>query len=81
MPANRKCVFANEQIHHIFNRDELEEYRWLSYPEYINPQLKNITNISPVMNNFKSADDYRKFVLDQVLYAREIEKIKHLMWE
>lgn len=76
-----RYIHINPVCSFIIQPDELEEYRWSSYPEYINLQLKNFTNTSPVMNNFKSVDDYKRFVLDQVSYARDIEKIKHLMWE
>lgn len=35
----------------------------------------------PVLGQFKSIEDYKKFVLDQVDYQRKLNEIKHLVLE
>lgn len=76
-----RYIHLNPVSSFIIQPSELEKYNWSSYPEYVYPSSKNLCSPSLVMNNFKSIEDYKKFVLDQVSYARELEKIKHLMWE
>lgn len=76
-----RYIHLNPVVSYIIEPIELEKYYWSSYPEYLGLSSNKICNSSLIMDSFKSADDYKKFVLDQVSYAREIEKIKHLMWE
>ncbi len=75
-----RYIHLNPASAFIIQPNELEEYNWSSYPEYINPSTNNLCNSSLVLNNFKSTHHYRNFILDHVSYARELEKIKHLMW-
>jgi len=61
--------------------EELENYPYSSFPEYLNPQENNLYYKEIVLNNFKTSIDYKKFVLDQADYQRKLEEIKHLMLE
>lgn len=65
----------------LIEPEELENYWWSSYPEYLGMSNKNITDKELVLNIFASVEEYKQFVLDQVDYARELEKIKHLSLE
>lgn len=60
---------------------ELDQYRWSSYREYIDPGLPEFCSKEEVLNHFKSPQDYQQFVLDQASYALEIEFIKHQIIE
>ena len=33
------------------------------------------------MDLFKNIKDYKKFIMDQISYAKELEKIKHIALE
>lgn len=52
-----------------------EDYEWSSYNEYLNG--KGICAKNEILNFFKSAKDYKKFVDDQINYAQKLELIKH----
>ncbi len=57
---------------------ELENYEWSSYPEYIGMGTNNtICSKDIILDQFKDSEEYRKFVLDQEAYGRELEFIKH----
>ena len=55
---------------------ELKEYKWSSYLEYLG-LAKEICFKDEVLEQFKSAKNYERFVLDQVDYARRLDFIKH----
>lgn len=59
----------------------LENYRWSSFPEYINPSRSLFTNPDFILSFFKTKGVYKKFIFDQADYQRELEKIKHLVLE
>jgi len=58
--------------------DNLEDYEWFSYPEYIYQHKDDICQKDIILSFFKSIEDYKKFVTDHADYARALEKIKHL---
>lgn len=53
-----------------------EDYEWSSYNEYLNNN-KGVCSKEEILNFFKSAADYKKFVDDQIAYAQELKLIKH----
>lgn len=57
--------------------DDLEEYSWSSYLEYIGLNSPQICGKEIILDQFKSPEEYKKFVLDQESYGRELEIIKH----
>lgn len=60
---------------------EIEEYAWSSFREYLHPSKNQICFSKEILNFFKNPKEYKKFVLDQANYQKEIEKIKHLVLE
>jgi len=55
-------------------------YNYSSYKIYLNQEKSDLVDFSDVMIDF-SPEDYRKFVLDQKDYQRELSGIKHLVFE
>lgn len=76
-----RYIHLNPVSSFLIEANELENYQWSSYPEYISDDRNNISNKDLIMNIFGSKNKYKKFVLDQVEYARELEQIKHLIME
>lgn len=58
---------------------DLKNYPWSSYPEYITEYPETICATEAVLTNFSTRQDYEKYVLDQVEYARSLEQSKHLL--
>lgn len=59
---------------------DLNQHKWSSYHEYI--ENKNgICSKEDILGFFKSSKKYEKFVLDQVDYGKQLEKIKHQLIE
>lgn len=76
-----RYIHLNPVTSYIIKPEELENYLWSSYQEYIKTATKQLSSPDIVLNQFPSREAYKKFVLDQVNYARELEKIKHLTFE
>lgn len=83
-------VETNEQLLHLsryihlnplvsYLVKDLDSYKWSSFPEYINltDAKKTICDKKIVMDQFKSHEEYRQFVLDQADYGKKLEVIKH----
>ncbi len=60
--------------------DDLENYPWSSFKEFINGQ-KDIVDTEVVLSYFKNTKDYKNFVYDQAAYQRKLDAIKHLVLE
>ena len=60
---------------------ELEEYPYSSFPEYIGKSQINLCNKDIVLSYFKTPLSYKRFVFDNANYQRELSKIRHLLLE
>lgn len=60
-----------------------ENYPWSSFREYLDldEQKEKICDSRLVLDNFKSRQSYETFVYDQVSYAKELDRIKHLTFD
>jgi len=79
-----RYIHLNPSTAYIVEPENLENYKWSSLVEYLNEKFNsNCSFISPkiILDFFKRKEDYRKFVLDQASYQRELDKIKHLTLE
>jgi len=59
--------------------NDLDHYLWSSYPEYVGLKKVEISNPEPILAHFKDKSDYKRFVLDQADYQRELERLRHLL--
>jgi len=75
-----RYIHLNPVTSFVTEKTELSSYPWSSFPEYLGQPLE-ICNKEIVMNFFSSKEKYKSFVYDQISYARELEKIKHLILE
>jgi putative transposase len=58
--------------------EDLFSYSWSSLAEYMDDDGGGLCNTDLVFSYFKKPEDYKKFILDQASYQRELDKIKHL---
>ncbi len=86
METDEQLVHVSRYIHlnpataYIVEAADLDTYQWSSFKDYISDIPSN-TNVEMILSRFKSRQGYRKFVLDQVEYQRELDKVKHLILE
>jgi len=85
-------VGTNEQLLHLSRyvhlnplvsdlTKNLNEYTWSSYPEYLGlTSQKNCTK-EIILDQFKSKEYYKNFTLDQESYGRDLEIIKHQLFD
>jgi|SRR3989338_5194152 len=76
-----RYVHLNPVTAYLIKPEDLEDYTWSSYPEYLGLTVERFANSKEVLSFFKSLEEYKKFVLDQVEYAQELDRIKHLTLE
>lgn len=76
-----RYIHLNPVASLIIKKEKLDTYPWSSFPEYLNPKIEAICNQKVVLDLFPSRIAYRKFVHDQIDYARKLEKIKHLAFD
>lgn len=76
-----RYIHLNPVSSFLIKEGGLENYLWSSYPEYLNSSETSICNKQEILSFFSSIDKYKQFLHDQVAYAQELEKIKHLTFE
>lgn len=78
-----RYIHLNPSTAYIVEPEKLEDYPWSSFGIYLNNDLANHSLVSPkiVLDFFKNGKEYKKFVIDQAAYQRELDKIKHLILE
>lgn len=84
---NDQFLHVNRYIHlnpsssRLVEIDKLIEYPWSSFPFYLGHIQSPFTKSGLVLDQFKSLEDYQKFVFDQADYQRKLNDIKHLILE
>lgn len=73
-----RYIHLNPVASYIIDFDELENFEYSSYPEYMNKK-KGFCETQTVLSYFKNRQDYKRFIGDQADYARRLEAIKHLI--
>lgn len=76
-----RYIHLNPTSSFLIKPEELENYHWSSYPEYLNFSGQHLTSKNIILDLFSSKEEYKKFVLDQMDYARQLEIVKHLVLE
>ena len=85
-------IESNEQLLHLsryihlnplvsYVTRSLEKYPWSSYPEYVNLSSSNISSKEIILEQFRSIENYKQFVIEQEDYGKKLELIKHQLLE
>ena len=78
----RRYIHLNPYVSYVVKDiKELEEYKYSSFPEYLNHEKNEICNKPIVLSHFPTIKQYKKFITDQADYQRELGQIKHLVME
>ena len=75
-----RYIHLNPLVSYVVRDDELLYYPWSSLMDYLNGR-HSFVNSQSVISNFKTSKNYQEFVLNQIDYGKELEKIKHLTLE
>lgn len=81
LPHLSRYIHINPSVAALVDIRKLQNYYFSSYPEYLELSDDNICQKDDVLKHFKNPEDYKKFVLEQVSYAKELVNIKHLTLE
>ena len=76
-----RYIHLNPIVSFVTKEENLEDYVWSSLKEYLNTPIKGFCKKDYILSQFKSIDEYKKFIKDQISFAKELEKIKHLTLE
>jgi len=76
-----RYIHINPVVGHVIEDKSLETYPWSSLAEYLKTTSSGICNTQPIFNHFSSPEAYRKFLLDQIDYAKKLKSIEHLILE
>jgi len=76
-----RYIHLNPVVSFIVKEELLDTYPWSSLPEYLTDPKKGVCDKEVILEQFSSKVEYRKFVHDQIDYARRLEAIKHLILE
>lgn len=61
--------------------NELENFKWSSYIDYLNLRKNSFINKELVTSYFPTAEKIKVFMIDQINYQRELNAIMHLLFE
>ena len=70
-----RYIHLNPLVRFIVQR--LEDHPWSSYKEYLKIIPTNTCSKEIILDQFKSLENYKRFVLDQEDYGKKLERIKH----
>jgi putative transposase len=77
-----RYIHLNPLVSLLVNEKDFLDYPWSSMQYYRGKdETLNRVTMKPILEHFKSANDYIKFVLDQADYGKALEKIKHMIFE
>ena len=72
-------VNANNQIHGLINN--ASQYKWCSYPEYLNLDNKNFCQKDIILSQFKDKEHYIKAVNDCIVTMKEKKELQKYLIE
>jgi putative transposase len=76
-----RYIHLNPTSSFIIKNEDLEHYEWSSLPEYLEQIEDSFCNKSLVLSYFSSIKEYGIFLKDQINYAQQLDRIKHLTLE
>lgn len=76
-----RYIHLNPVVGFLVTPEDLTNYAWSSFSEYMISTEGGFINTEEILTFFKGNNEYKKFVLDQVDYSRELKKIEHLIFE
>lgn len=76
-----RYIHLNPVSAYIIEKDQIENYPWSSYLDYVGKAKTGFLSKELVTDFFRDEREYQKFVNDQADYQRRLQDIKHLTLE
>ncbi|OGM57468.1 hypothetical protein A2955_04580 [Candidatus Woesebacteria bacterium RIFCSPLOWO2_01_FULL_37_19] len=77
----QRYIHINPVVSFIVSAKNLDNYEWSSLQEYVGLDEKIICDKEIILDQFSSIKNYKKFLFDQINYARKLKEIEHLLIE
>lgn len=75
-----RYIHLNPVTSFVVKEMELFSYPWSSLPNFLQKR-SSLVDMDPVLSCFRSINSYKKFLVDQIDYAKKLKEIEHLMLE
>lgn len=76
-----RYIHLNPVASHLISSGELETFPWSSHVNYLNKVTSEIIVHDTIATVHGLIPEYGRFITDQISYAQELEKIKHMTFE
>src|SRR3989344_2870913 len=76
-----RYIHLNPVSSFIIEAKNIENYEWSSLSEYLGSSNESLCFKEIILNSFSTVEEYKLFLIDQIKYAQELDKIKHLVLE
>ena len=76
-----RYIHLNPVASSLIKPENLNTYDWSSYPAYLSQKEDTLVDAEAISLIYSLIPDYESFVRDQISYAKELEKIKQLIFE
>ncbi len=76
-----RYIHLNSIASSLVKTDSLFTYPWSSLIDYMKTEEHGFIEKSTVLDLFLSPKTYKQFILDQVGYAKTLERMKHVLFE
>lgn len=75
-----RYIHLNPLVSYVVKESDFFSYSWSSLPDFLGNK-SSLVDIETILAHFPNTEAYKKFILDQVGYAKRLEEIKHLLLE
>ncbi len=75
-----RYIHLNPVVSTVVDEQDLLSYSWSSLPDFLAGR-SGLVLADTILEQFKTLDDYKEFLLDNIDYGRRLEEIKHLVLE
>lgn len=76
-----RYIHINPAVSSLIQQDRLMDYEWSSLSNYLEPSTQEIVETETILLKFSGLQTYADFITNQIDYAKQLEKIKHLILE
>ena len=76
-----RYIHLNPSTSYLVDSKKLNSYEWSSYPEYLGLRDSLFTKTDDILITVGGVEKYQDFVLNQIDYQRELDRIKHFTLE